>query len=465
MAENDGSGGPLFPTGDSKSLIPINIEDEMRRSYLDYAMSVIVGRALPDCRDGLKPVHRRILFGLQEMGLTFNRPTRKCAKIVGEVLGKYHPHGDTPVYDSLVVLWVTRMPFINVNPTTEMLTRKYLTIDDVVALRQLPHVVATDGEVDYFKAFEVGQVSAKYKGKKVSGALIEGNTAQWGDVVDLSLIEGRLFTEDEDLRGAHVCVLGHDTWDTLFDGQPAVGKEISVETGLYTVIGVEDREKSLTSGKNPDDNAIHFPMTTFRHLHPETREMQISVKYDDPKNKSLVQEEVRELLRIRRKVRVESPMTFEIFGPDSISRLWNQLTDGLVIFMIAVSSVGLMVGGVGVMNIMLVSVTERTREIGIRKAIGATRQTILTQFTTEAVTLCGLGGVIGVLAARSSRGSSTFSPSDCRPRSPPSGSSSASASPAASDFSSASIPPGKPLTSTPSRPCGTNRAAVRISPR
>ena len=102
MAENDGSGGPLFPTGDSKSLIPINIEDEMRRSYLDYAMSVIVGRALPDCRDGLKPVHRRILFGLQEMGLTFNRPTRKCAKIVGEVLGKYHPHGDTPVYDSLV---------------------------------------------------------------------------------------------------------------------------------------------------------------------------------------------------------------------------------------------------------------------------------------------------------------------------------------------------------------------------
>jgi DNA gyrase subunit A len=102
LAENDGSGGPLFPTGDSKNLIPINIEDEMRRSYLDYAMSVIVGRALPDCRDGLKPVHRRILFGLQEMGLTFNRPTRKCAKIVGEVLGKYHPHGDTPVYDSLV---------------------------------------------------------------------------------------------------------------------------------------------------------------------------------------------------------------------------------------------------------------------------------------------------------------------------------------------------------------------------
>src|ERR1700704_4394585 len=82
--------------------VPINIEDEMRRSYIDYAMSVIVGRALPDIRDGLKPVHRRILFGMSELGLTPNRPTRKCAKIVGEVLGKYHPHGDASVYDSLV---------------------------------------------------------------------------------------------------------------------------------------------------------------------------------------------------------------------------------------------------------------------------------------------------------------------------------------------------------------------------
>jgi len=98
-----GNGGQMSLGGDgSKNIIPINIEDEMRRSYLDYAMSVIVGRALPDVRDGLKPVHRRILFGLHEMGLNFNRPTRKCAKIVGEVLGKYHPHGDAPVYDSLV---------------------------------------------------------------------------------------------------------------------------------------------------------------------------------------------------------------------------------------------------------------------------------------------------------------------------------------------------------------------------
>jgi DNA gyrase subunit A len=98
------SGGqiPLGGDGGGKNLTPINIEDEMKRSYLDYSMSVIIGRALPDVRDGLKPVHRRILFGMHELGLHYNRPTRKCAKIAGEVLGKYHPHGDIPVYDALV---------------------------------------------------------------------------------------------------------------------------------------------------------------------------------------------------------------------------------------------------------------------------------------------------------------------------------------------------------------------------
>src|SRR5581483_6386711 len=98
-----GNGSGDGPTGPgAANLVPINIEEEMRQSYLAYSMSVIVGRALPDARDGLKPVHRRILYGMSEMGLTSTKPYRKCAKIVGEVLGKFHPHGDTPVYDALV---------------------------------------------------------------------------------------------------------------------------------------------------------------------------------------------------------------------------------------------------------------------------------------------------------------------------------------------------------------------------
>ena len=93
---------PLGGDGGAKNLIPINIEDEMKRSYLDYAMSVIVGRALPDVRDGLKPVHRRILYMMHEMGLHFNRPTKKSARVVGDVMGKLHPHGDSAIYDALV---------------------------------------------------------------------------------------------------------------------------------------------------------------------------------------------------------------------------------------------------------------------------------------------------------------------------------------------------------------------------
>ena len=296
------------------------------------------------------------------------------------------------------VFWIFHMPVIGVRPTTEMLARKKLNIDDVYALRTLPHVVAADGGYQHVGMFRVGAVSVKYQGKKVAGTLLQGSTSQIGQVTDLIFAQGRQFTDDEDKRGSHVCVLGHDTWESLFGDQDAIGKEVNIETGMYTVIGVLAKQKQpFGGGRNQADNAVYFPLGTFHNLHPEDKDMWVSLKYDDPKNKSLVEEEIRETLRIRRKVHVDKPDDFEIFGPDSLSKLWSQLTGGLVLFMIAVSSVGLMVGGVGVMNIMLVSVTERTREIGVRKAIGATRRTILTQFTTEAVTLCAVGGIIGIL--------------------------------------------------------------------
>jgi putative ABC transport system permease protein len=297
------------------------------------------------------------------------------------------------------VFWVFHLPVIGVRPTLEQLARRKLTLDDVIALRSLPHVAAADGGYQHVKAqFRVGDVAVKYNGKKVAGTILQGSTAQIAEVTDLTFKEGRLFTDEEDQRAAHVVVLGHDTAEELFGNEDAIGKEVAVESGLYSVIGVLDKRKQpFGGGKNPNDNAAFFPMGTFHNLHPEDKDLWVSVKYDDPKNKALVEEEIRELLRIRRKVKVEAEDDFEIFGPDSITKLWGQLTGGLVAFMIAVSSVGLMVGGVGVMNIMLVSVTERTREIGVRKAIGATKRTILTQFTTEAVTLCAVGGVFGVM--------------------------------------------------------------------
>jgi len=297
------------------------------------------------------------------------------------------------------IIWVFHMPVIGVRPTTEMLTRKKLNNDDVIALRMLPHVVAADGGIQHVKSFfRVGDVAVKYNGKKVAGTILQGSSTQVGMVYDLKMVDGRMFTEAEDQRAEHIVVLGHDTWEDLFGTESAIGKEVAIESGLYTVIGVLDKQKQIFGGgKNPEDNQAYFPLNTFHNLHPEDKEMWVSVKYDDAKNKSLVQEEIRELLRIRRRVKVEAPDNFEIFGPDSLTKLWGQLTGGLVLFMIAVSSVGLMVGGVGVMNIMLVSVTERTREIGVRKAIGATKRALMMQFTTEAVTLCALGGVIGIV--------------------------------------------------------------------
>ncbi len=296
------------------------------------------------------------------------------------------------------VFWIFHLPFGVFKPTTEQLTRKKLTVEDAIAIRSLPHVVAADGGHRYARAFGVGNVSVKYQGKKVANTLLESHTAQLTLVNDLTMQEGRFFTDEEDERHAKVVVLGHDTWEDLFGEESAVGKDVNIETGLYTVIGVvAKRKQPFGSGKNPQDNAAYFPNGTFQNLHPEVKDMFIAAKYDDPANKALVQNEIEELLRVRRHVKVEADDNFEIFGPDSLSRLWDQVTWGLRLFMLSVSSVGLMVGGVGVMNIMLVSVTERTREIGIRKALGATKKTIMTQFTTEAVTLCAVGGIIGVM--------------------------------------------------------------------
>ena len=297
------------------------------------------------------------------------------------------------------VFWVFHMPVIGVRPTVEMLARKKLTVEDAYALRTMPHVIAVDASKQYTKSqFRVGDVSVKYKGEKVAGTILQGSTAQLAITDDIDLVEGRWFNDDEDKRHAKVCLLGYDTWQDLFHGESAVGKEVNVETGLYTVIGVATKRKQpFGGGRNPQDNIVYFPLGTFNSIHPEQKDVWISAKFDDPKYKELVHEEIREMLRIRRRVKVDADDDFEIFGPDSLARLWGQLSSGLFLFMLAVSSVGLMVGGVGVMNIMLVSVTERTREIGIRKALGATRGTILVQFTTEAITLCAVGGILGVL--------------------------------------------------------------------
>ena len=299
------------------------------------------------------------------------------------------------------VLFIFRFPAFGQRPTTEMLARKQMTYEDAMAMRDLPHVVAVSPQLrfqDRNSGFGLGSTSISGNGRKMQNTILAGNTPDQALISELTLATGRFFNEQDMERAANVVVLGHDTADQLFGVDEAVGKEVVVGGITFIVIGVEEMKKdAFGGGKNAEDNMAYFPITTFHKLHPEILDYWISLKYDDPKNASLVTDELTELLRRRRKVANESPDNFAVFGTDTLTRLWTQITGGLFLLLFGLSSVALMVGGVGVMNIMLVSVTERTREIGIRKAIGATRGTILGQFTLEAVTLCAVGGVIGVL--------------------------------------------------------------------
>jgi putative ABC transport system permease protein len=279
--------------------------------------------------------------------------------------------------------------------TEEQRTRKDLTFEDAQAIEREATRVRAIAVSIYVSPFE--QIEVKYQSAKSDTAMVIGMNEKWPVVMSLYLPRlGRFVTEGEVARSARVCVLGSELADVLFPTTNPVGKQIRVGPEAFTVVGVLAKRGQMFGQSR--DNFVGLPITTLmKYYRYEKDGLEIIATPREPGTLAETIEEITGLLRQRRKVPSNKPNDFSIMTMDTIVDLYNQITGAAYLVMIVISSIGLLVGGIGVMNIMLVSVKERTREIGIRKAIGARSSDIMRQFLIEAMVLTGMGGLIGVL--------------------------------------------------------------------
>ena len=240
----------------------------------------------------------------------------------------------------------------------------------------------------------------KYGSQTLDGVPVSGTTANIAEIDRLEVADGRYFSDVEDQSAARVAFLGADVAEKLFAGGNGIGREISVAGVPFRVIGVAVAKGTVFG--QPQDNYINIPLRTYeRVVGPLTGRRWIfftGTARSDALYADTV-EEARHLMRLRRKLSANEPDSFGLITPDAITGLRDRVLGPVFIVAFAVPSIALVVGGIVIMNIMLVSVTERTKEIGIRKAIGARQSDILRQFLVEAVALGAMGGAVGVLIA------------------------------------------------------------------
>jgi putative ABC transport system permease protein len=239
---------------------------------------------------------------------------------------------------------------------------------------------------------------AKVPGFETDNLSVAGQTANYNRLSPRELAAGRFFTEEEARRGQRVAVLGSAIAEALFPGGGAVGRQVNVNGAEYTVTGVYAKAKGSFLGENQMDNLIVIPLETLRIRYPQLNDYQMVLRARPGMRDDAVAEAEAALRRLRQ-LPPGTENDFALNTPEQIIEQFDSITGVVGVAAIALSSLGLLVGGIGVMNIMLVSVTERTREIGVRKAVGARRVDIVGQFLVEAMALTAAGGVLGVLAA------------------------------------------------------------------
>ncbi len=282
--------------------------------------------------------------------------------------------------------------------TREERLRKPLSYDDAMAIKdQCPAVeevsVALFSEM---AEFGLPPSTAHFKGREMAGAQFMGVDANYLTIANSSLGDGRFFTPTDDLHRRDVTVIAANVVEQLFQHEDPVGKTIEVDGHALEVIGTLNKFKGVL-GDSPDDRDIFIPYWTFKKLYPAAKDHFISaLAY--PGRMDQAEDENEGVLRRRRHVKPSEPDNFGIATAESIITEFRQIISTVGLVMVVISSIGLLVGGIGVMDIMLMSVTERTREIGVRKAVGARQRDIAWQFLLEAVTLTGSGGLISITA-------------------------------------------------------------------
>ena len=296
-------------------------------------------------------------------------------------------------------LFITRIP-AGTGPgrmPQKIRVRKYLQDDDAA------FVVESCPSVSYATTFaqriNFGEVNdtIRFGDAHVERFFLRGVEPEYIDVFPLFAIgEGRFISQYDEDHDRSVVVIGQAIATSLFPQLDPIGKLVRLNGRLYEVIGVFEPDQGLFSGFGVDQFAC-IPFGNFRKSFPDIRERFVAVAGKDGYSMDTLRGQVEEAMRRKRHVPHNKEDDFEIADPDFLSNLWNQLTGALVLLTSIISSIGLLVGGIGVMNIMLISVTERTSEIGIRKAIGARKADIRVQFLLEAVTLSGIGGVLGIV--------------------------------------------------------------------